>query len=334
MDWLDDKGAVRISEHYNKQGQIFCRTLFNKRGEKVLRRFYSPKGQERVVENFVTGGIIVNWQGKDKILHSRTELVRFYLECAGLLNSRVYFNSLSYPFFASQMLPDNGKEDILFWNEPVGSEIPGNMQIILGQQAARTAKIYVQRRASYDRLIELGASPDVVEPLGYVYSFIRENNHNPEVLICTNSDRVTHINEIAQQVPGMKFHIAAITEMSSKLMAAGANDNVFLYPNVKKNVLDSLFDRCDIYLDINYEGEIEDAVHRAFLNNQLIIAFEETMHNAYYTADTNTFGVDEYKELAEALNTALKLPELIDQALEMQHNAALSAEPQTYRRFA
>ena len=38
VDWLDDKGAVRISEHYNKQGQIFCRTLFNKRGEKVLRR--------------------------------------------------------------------------------------------------------------------------------------------------------------------------------------------------------------------------------------------------------------------------------------------------------
>lgn len=333
VDWLDDKGAVRISEHYNKQGQIFCRTLFNKRGEKVLRRFYSPKGQERVVENFVTGGIIVNWQGKDKILHSRTELVRFYLECAGLLNSRVYFNSLSYPFFVSQMLPDNGKEDILFWNEPVGSEIPGNMQIILGQQAARTAKIYVQRRASYDRLIELGASPDIVEPLGYVYSFIRENNHNPEVLICTNSDRVAHINEIAQQVPSMKFHIAAITEMSSKLMAAGANDNVFLYPNVKKNVLDSLFDRCDIYLDINYEGEIEDAVHRAFLNNQLIIAFEETMHNAYYTADTNTFGVDEYKELAEALNTALKLPELIDQALEMQHNAALSAEAQAYNAF-
>ena len=131
----------------------------------------------------------------------------------------------------------------------------------------------------------------------------------------------------------MKFHIAAITEMSSKLMAAGANDNVFLYPNVKKNVLDSLFDRCDIYLDINYEGEIEDAVHRAFLNNQLIIAFEETMHNAYYTADTNTFGVDEYKELAEALNTALKLPELIDQALEMQHNAALSAEAQAYNAF-
>lgn len=331
VDWLDDLGAVRISEHYNKYGEIFCRTIFNRKGQKVLRKFYSPQGQERVMENFVTGGIIVQWQGKDKILHSKTELIRFFLECAGLEDSKVYFNSLSYPFFASQILPDNGKQDILFWNEPVGNEIPGNMQIILKHQATRTGKIYVQRKASYDRLIELGASPDMVKQLGYLYSFVRENHHNPEVLICTNSERVAHINEIAQMVPGMKFHVAAITEMSSKLMAAGANENVFLYPNVKNTVLDHLFERCDIYLDINYEGEIVDAVHRAFLNNQLIIAFEETMHNAYYTADTNTFPVNEYRELAEALNTALQVPQIIDQALQMQLHAALSADAADYQ---
>ncbi len=37
-----------------------------------------------------------------------------------------------------------------------------------------------------------------------------------------------------------------------------------LYPNVKMSVLDSLFEKCDLYLDINHEGEIVDAVHRAF----------------------------------------------------------------------
>lgn len=333
VDWMDDTGVVRLSEHYNKYGEIFCRTIFNKKGQKALRKFYSPQGQERVVENFVTNAILVQWQGRDKILHSRTELIRFYLECAGLAESKVYFNSLSFPFFASQILPDNGMGDILFWNEPVENEIPGNMQIILNHQATRTAKIYVQRKASYERLIELGASPEMVKQLGYLYSFIRENKHRPEVLICTNSDRVAHINELAQLVPGMNFHVAAITEMSSKLMAAGANANVFLYPNVKNTVLDHLFEKCDIYLDINYEGEIVDAVHRAFLNNQLIIAFEETMHNAYYTADTNTFPETEYRELAEALNTALQMPQIIDQALVMQHNAALCAEREKYRNI-
>lgn len=42
-------------------------------------------------------------------------------------------------------------------------------------------------------------------------------------------------------------------------------------------------------------------MHRAFLNNQLIIAFEETMHNAYYTAPTNTFPEKEYRELADKI---------------------------------
>jgi accessory Sec system glycosyltransferase GtfB len=113
-------------------------------------------------------------------------------------------------------------------------------------------------------------------------------------------------------------------------MAVGANENVFLYPNVKTQVLDHLFEKCDIYLDINREGEIVDAVHRAFLNNQLIIAFEETMHNAYYTAPTNTFPEKEYRELAEALNTALRMPQIIDQALQMQKNAALTAKKEDY----
>lgn len=331
VDWLDDRGVVRLSEHYNKYGEIFCRTIFNKRGQKILRKFYSPQGQERVMENFVTGGCIVKWQGKDRILRSRTELICFFFECAGLEHTKVCFNSLSYPFFASQILPPNGKQDILFWNEPVGDSIPGNMQIILNHQAARTGMIYVQRKLSYERLIQLGASKDMVKELGYIYSFIRENRHRREILVCTNSERVAKLNELAQLMPDMNFHVAALTEMSAKLMAAGMHENVFLYPNVKNKVLDHLFEKCDIYLDINYEGEIVDAVHRAFLNNQLIFAFAETRHSLYYTALTNVFPEKEYKELAQALCMAFQIPELMDQALQMQRQAALAAEKEDYR---
>ena len=55
------------------------------------------------------------------------------------------------------------------------------------------------------------------------------------------------------------------------------------------------------------------------------------MHNPYYTAPTNTFPEKEYRELAEALNTALKMPQIIDQALQMQKNAALTAQKEDYR---
>lgn len=333
VDWLDDKGVVRLCEHYNKYGDIYCRTIFNKKGQKAARKFYSPQGVEMILENYVTGDILVTWQDRNWIFRSKTDFVKFFIQCAGLEDTAIYFNSLSYPFFVSQSLAQNGYRDILFWHEPVGNEIPGNMQMILNHQAVRTKTIYVQRRDSYERLIGLGASPDIIKELGYVYRFIRENQHRPDVLICTNSDRIAHIHELVQAVPDMKFHIAALTEMSSKLMSVGQYANVSLYPNVKEKVLDDLFRKCDLYLDINYEGEIADAVHRAFLNNQLIVGFEETMHNAYYTADTNTFPEAEYADMAEALNIALQMPQMIDEALQMQREWALSASVLDYKNF-
>lgn len=330
VDWLDDAGQVRLSEHYNRYGAIFCHTVFNKKGQKALRKFFDVTGREMIVENFVTGDILVRWQDKDWIFRSKTDFIAFFIRCAGLEDTAVYFNSLSYPFFASQALAPNGFRDALFWHEPVGDEIPGNMQIILHDQGTRAKRVFVSRRESYDRLIALGAPSDKVKQLGYIYSFVRENKHRPHILVCTNSENVGHLTELASLMPQMHFHVAAITEMSSKLMSAGQYDNVSLYPNVKMSVLDSLFEKCDFYLDINHEGEIVDAVHRAFLNNMLIVGYEETMHNAYYTADTNTFKESEYANMAEALNLTLAMPHLIDEALAMQKKAAVAADATDY----
>ena len=355
VDWLDDAGQVRLSEHYNRYGAIFCHTVFNKKGQKALRKFFDVTGREMIVENFVTGDILVRWQDKDWIFRSKTDFIAFFIRCAGLEDTAVYFNSLSYPFFASQALAPNGFRDALFWHEttvdcaafhltrdyrddeaiPIGKACR-NMQIILHDQGTRAKRVFVSRRESYDRLIALGAPSDKVKQLGYIYSFVRENKHRPHILVCTNSENVGHLTELASLMPQMHFHVAAITEMSSKLMSAGQYDNVSLYPNVKMSVLDSLFEKCDFYLDINHEGEIVDAVHRAFLNNMLIVGYEETMHNAYYTADTNTFKESEYADMAEALNLTLAMPHGrfqdfdIDEALAMQKKAAVAADATDY----
>ena len=299
VDWLDDAGQVRLSEHYNRYGAIFCHTIFN----------------------------------KDWIFRNKADFIAFFIRCAGLEDTAVYFNSLSYPFFASQALSPNGFRDALFWHEPVDGEIPGNMQIILHDQGTRAKRIFVSHKDSYDRLIALGAPVDKVKQLGYIYSFVRENKHRPHILVCTNSENVGHLTELASLMPQMHFHVAAITEMSSKLMSTGQYENVSLYPNVKMSVLDGLFEKCDFYLDINHEGEIVDAVHRAFLNNMLIVGYEETMHNAYYTADTNIFKESEYADMADALNMTLAMPHLIDEALAMQKKAAVAADATDYREI-
>lgn len=65
-------------------------------------------------------------------------------------------------------------------------------------------------------------------------------------------------------------------------------------------------------------------------DRMLIVGYEETMHNAYYTADTNTFKESEYADMAEALNLTLAMPHLIDEALAMQKKAAVAADATDY----
>lgn len=330
VDWYDEAKVVRVSEHYNKYGALFCKTLFNAKGAKTHRTFYSADGEEVVYENFVTNDYIVKWNGKDYIIHGKSEFLKFFFKCSGLDETHIVFNTLADSFFVSEALPRNGYTDVLFWNEPINGEIPGNMQYILDGHAGRAKKVYVQRHEAYEKLMELGASPELVKELGYVYSFERENNHSMNALIFTNSDNIEKLEEIIKEVPSIHFHIAAITEMSSKLMSKDLYENVSLYPGVKKSVIESLLEKCDIYLDINHETEIVDAVHRAFLNNQLIMAFDNTIHNRNYVSPTNIFAAEEYDALIMVLNAIADNPELIDMGLEQQLEFALAGDSDKY----
>ena len=174
------------------------------------------------------------------------------------MGSRIFFNSLSTPLFVSERMPEDRQEDVLFWFMPhnfiqernhrfmslkhmlicnVCLIMQGNMQMILSGQSKRTKSIYVQKRESYDRLIQLGASKDVLKPLGFIYEFSRKNTYQNEALICTNSDRIEKDEELIKALPNMRFHIAAITEMSSKLMRLSQYENVTLYPGASAKKL-------------------------------------------------------------------------------------------------
>lgn len=330
VDWIDENGTVRLCEHYNKYGALYCRTTFNKKGEKVSRNFFSAEGKEVIVENFITSDIIVTMDGKDRILHGKREFIRFFLRASGLERRRLFFNSLSFPFFASLDLPDNGKKDILFWEEEIYDGIPGNMQMILNQGAPRTKLIYVQKHEAYEKLIKLGASEEMVKELGYVYSFARENQGNREALICTNSDQIERLTELVEALPELHFHIAALTEMSQRLHDFEKYKNVSLYPGVKLSVLDKLFARCDYYFDNNHEAEIVDAVHRAFLNRMLIFGVKEYVHNRNYIAKEHIFESGQIGGLIEAVKLALESPEKRKEALRRQEETALSLDREAF----
>ena len=331
VDWYDEKGIARSSDHYNRYGVIFARTLFNAKGQKLSKSYFSAAGEEVIVENFVTGDIILNEGDNVRIFHTKTDFIVYAIEQAGFGECRIFFNSLSTPFFVSNRMSSPVKRDILFWQEPARDEIPGNMQIILNGQASRTETIIVQKRQSYDKLIALGANPDMTHRLGFIYSFIRDNGHKPEALICTNSDRIEHCERIVKALPKVHFHIAALTEMSSKLIEMDNYENVSLYPNVKQTVLDDLFAECDFYFDINHESEIVSAVRRAFLNNQLIFAFEETAHNRNYVAEAHIYPANAVDRLIADIWKAVKDEQVLERRLKKQREAAME---ETVGRYA
>jgi accessory Sec system glycosyltransferase GtfB len=333
VDWYDERGVVRSSDHYNRYGAIYGRTIFNAKGQKVNKSYFSADGKEVIVENFVTGDIILNEGNEVHIFRNKTEFVLHFFVRANFKQSRIFFNSLSTPFFVSNRLKSQVKRDVLFWQEPTRDDIPGNMQTIFNGEASRTAIVMVQKKKSYDKLIELGAKKDMVHKLGFIYPFVKENKHQPEALICTNSDNIEHCEELVKAMPQMHFHIAALTEMSSKLMKIGAYDNVSLYPGVKMTLLNDLFESCDFYFDINHEMEIVSAVRKAFLHNQLIFAFKETMHNADYVAEEHIYPVAEWEQMLVDVKTAMVDVKMAKRMLQKQKKAALSETEKGYQKL-
>ena len=328
VDWLDKNGTVRFSDHYNRYGALYARPIFSKSGKRFCRVYFDTEGRESLVENFATQDIILNRNGKVYIFQNKTELTMNLLEELGVMESRIFFNSLSTPLFVSERMPEGRQEDVLFWQEDARDDIPGNMQIILSGRSRRVKEIYVQKRDSYHKLLQLGASENILKPLGFVYHYTGKNTYQNNALICTNSDQIEKCEELITALPNMRFHIAAITEMSSKLMSLSRYENVTMYPGVSIRKIDELFDRCDYYLDINHESEIVSAVKQAFLHNQLILGFGQTLHNKTFISNEHVF--DGYEAMVAFLNKIMGNETMIDKCLELQKKAAMSEKAAAY----
>lgn len=330
VDWLNEKGVVRFTDHYDSRGMLYSRTVFNRKGERFCRSWFDEYGRERVVENFVTGDIIVARNGKTRFFRNRTELGVSFLKEIGADGSRIFFNSLSVPFFISERMKRPEKGNVLFWQEEPRDDIPGNMQMILNG-GSHTSEIRVQNRTSYERLAALGASSETVRPFGFLYHFTRENSGGRDALICTNSDQVEALTLLVEKMPDVTFHIAAVTEMSAKLLAFGRYANVRLYPVVKGYMIDELFDRCDYYLDINRGGEILSSVKRAFLGSQLILGLRGTLHRRRFTAPENIFPDGE--SLCRAFRETVSDAACLKSRLEMQKKAAMAEDVSSFREL-
>ena len=332
VEWLDESGTVRMTDHYNRAGRLYARSTADGTGRRIVTAWFDAQGQERLTENAVTGDLILYSGspsgGTMRIYKNRTQLVLALFQELGLAGERIFYNSLSTPFFVSEALPSTGKKHLLFWQEPPRSDVPGNMLGILHGSSC-TERILVQNRASFDALVEHGADAAMLRLFGYLYSYSRENGYGRNMLICTNSDQIESLGELAEALPDMHFHVAAVTEMSTKLLSMDRYPNVTLYPVARPAIFQKLYAMCDYYLDINYGSEIVSAVKEAFLHNLLILAFVKTQHNPAYTAPAHVFR--DAAPVAAVIRETAADPAAMDRHLACQRQAALSEQESAYR---
>ena len=331
VDWLDEFQVIRATGYYDIYGDLYSRCTYDSNGKKLIRTYYDESFKEVIVCNLVTGDIILNEGDLVHIFHEKVEFIDFLIDKITRIYDtsikKIYYNSLGVPFLYTLRKSIDAS---LIWQEGFRDELPGNMKYILDGKTS-TSHIYVQDTEAARHFKSLIDRPQMIEELGYLYSFSRNNRYSRNVFIFTNSDQIVGLTELIQNYPELNFHIAAVTEMSTKLLLFSKYQNVRLYPGISDEMCRKLFQKCDIYLDINRGNELLNTIHKAFLENMLILALEETKHNTDYIPKEHIYS--DIESLMEVLSEVLKEPDVWDRELEKQREHAMLCSAVTYRNM-
>lgn len=330
VSWLDGAGHVRAVDHYDRYGMRFAQTTYTENESPIIKTYYDATQREVLVQNFVTGDFLLTRADKTLNFKNLTELTLFYLKERGYNLERIFINSLSYPFFVLTQLKEAGV-DVLFWQEELTDSIPGNMQLILNGQVPRLKQIIVQDKTTYEKAVQLSDRPEYFTQLGFIYPQKRANQQRKELLTLTNSDQLEQIEALSSELTEFEFHIAALTEMSPKLLQLGQRENITLYPNVALAQLNELFDRADFYLDINHHQELLLAGRQAYENEMLLLGFENTVHARHFTAPENIYAPAKVAKLAQKLRQAATDESYLQELLKIQKQTAQAETPATYQ---
>lgn len=323
VKWLDAKGQVISIDRYSQYGWRYSQTVFTQDNRRFSTTYYTRNNVEKIVENHLTQDIIVNVnESVVRIFRNRTEFILDYLRANQLEQASLWINSLSIPLFVSIGL-NKGATDYLFWQEKFSGEVPGNLDFILKQADARIQKVLIQDPDTY-REINQRVQPEYqhkLNSLGILYPFIVSQKQEGNVFILTNSDQVEHLTSLVESLPQLTFHIAALTEMSTKLTSL-ASEQVKLYPSAKIGKIKELLTLCDLYMDINRGGEVLNILRVAFEHSLLILGFEETLHQRHYLRNDNIFPLNNVEGFVNRVKDIYSNPAgLKDELVEQQKGA-------------
>ena len=332
VDWLDPSGKLHFTDHYDRAGVRFAQTVYDKAQTPIVRTYFDEAQNEVIVENFVTKDILLTQAGKTLNFKNLVDFTLYYLAQRKFDLQQIFINSLGTPLLVSARLPQTGA-DVVFWQEELTDNIPGNMQFILDGELPRVKKIVMQDEKTYARAKELVPETEMFANLGFIYAKKRANHHQKTALILTNSDQLEQFITLVDELPDFEFKIAAVTEMSQHLMNLGQADNIELYPNVSQKELADLWQSADFYLDINHQNELQNAVRQAYENDMLILSFENTLHDPNFVAKENVYRPSEAKAMAAKLRRAASERKYLAELLAKQAKQAKEATVAQYQEI-
>ena len=334
VEWKTPAGRIFQVDHYNRFGACFAKTTFDASGQAIMTSYRNVDQKEVILENHVTGDILLTLEGQGlRHFSGRVAFIIDFLQGLNVNLDHLLFNTLSTSFLTSFHFPEKSGKDILVWQEPLHDDIPGNMQLILENDQLRAKTIIIPDYVTYERALQLTDEKfhHKFSHLGYHYHFKRDNFVRSDALIVTNSDQLEQIEKLVESLPKVTFRIAAVTEMSSKLLDMLRYPNVVLYQNASPQKIQELYQLSDIYLDINYGNELLQAVRQAFEHNQLVLAFEETAHNRLYTAPNHIFAKEAVDGMIQTIELALSNVKEMGRALGDQGYHANYVDPIMYQ---
>ena len=305
--WLDSKGYPYKKDYYNQYGYCFKTETYVKDLGLVSTSYYSVSGEVLLDENHLVGSILYN----NQIYLNKLSLYNKCLAELGYSKEPITFNHLGTPLEIILSSLKSGHE-LIFQEEVFVNSIPDNLQYVIHN--SDKISISVTNRSTYSILENMCK----VQFMMLLVPSKSDLGSFKDVLITTQTDQLTSIEDFVEQLPELEFHIAAPTQMSSKLFDLNKYSNVHLYPNISNNNLDDLFNRCGVFLDIAMSPTVFDANRRA-LENSLLRVGLIGVSTGKYISDANLFSLKSLDSLIDYLREVTSTEDKLQTAISNEN---------------
>lgn len=305
--WLDSKGYPYKKDYYNQYGYCFKVETYVTDLGLVSTSYYSVSGEVLLDENHLVGSILY----KNRLYLNKLSLYNKCLSELGYSKEPITFNHLGTPLEIVLSSLESGHE-LIFQEEVSVKSIPENLQYVIHN--SDKISISVTNRSTYSILENMCK----VQFMMLLVPSKSDLGSFKDVLITTQTDQLTSIEDFVEQLPDLEFHIAAPTQMSSKLFDLNKYSNVHLYPNISNNNLDELFNKCGLFLDIAMSPTVFDANRRALENNLLRVGLIG-VSTGNYISDDNLYSVKSLDNLIEYLIQVTSTTEKLQRAISQEN---------------